>query len=95
MTSKEALKFLFRGTYNNPEDYTEEYKIIAKDLEILKILKQNTILYEDNTQGSGYINSNGDFHCETYTHYFLNGIKIDKETYFKLKEWLENDTRRD
>lgn len=51
---------------------------MLNDSEILKILKP-------------FIRINKDKLSNCVTYYFLNGLETDKETYERVKEWLENE----
>lgn len=59
--------------------YCEYLNALQKDSEILEILKPYIKVYKD-------VLPNGTI------YYFLNGLETDKETYDRVKEWLENDT---
>lgn len=96
MTSKEALKELkFQVgniTYFNHDLQSTTFKvrdsglfeIIEKDLEVLEILKPFVKLETLNPYCSIYKDES-----IKEPHYFVNGLETDKETYEKVKEWLE------
>lgn len=85
MNSKEALYFLFRGTSNNTEDYTEEYKIVEKDLEMLEKYKDLLLeLVSDRLASTNFTI----FACGRSSGKSMMQERVAK--LIKLKEWLED-----
>ena len=90
MTSKEAvLELICEAKSVNFDDGRICFlrKLIEKDLEVLKIFKNNEIsisYIEQSKSYDDYISKCDCFRCLSY---------ITEEEYTLLKEWLENDNR--
>ena len=82
MTSKEAFKELKENAQEICEWELVRLNIIAKDLEILEIIKKWSFIQENYKDGYG-----------TFTQFLCNIHTIGmKKDFNKVKEWLENES---
>lgn len=101
MTSKEALEIIVRkhcvsNTDKEDEELEKCYKCVMHDLEVLDIFKrgygntkENQFYTVGNYDGGYYIDAN---YADCYPSFMkLAKMKLTKEEYDEIKEWLENE----